>query len=108
MILGYCAHVHNSKTYQEVIETLCGKLVGICCETCIILYMYGTSIAMIIIVGDQFDKGEELLSTLAHLVNKQKSFVSIHKHSSFVFLSKESLFRQFHTHYLSYANSFTR
>ena len=60
MILGYCAHANNSRTYQEVIETLCGKIIGILCECCIILYMYGTSIAMIIIVGDQFDKGIRL------------------------------------------------
>ena len=60
MILGYCAHTNACATYQEVIEVLCGKLVGFLCEICIILYMYGTSIAMIIIVGDQFDKGNKV------------------------------------------------
>ncbi|CAK8695631.1 unnamed protein product [Clavelina lepadiformis] len=61
MILGYCAHVYQCTTYQQVIETVCGKFVGVITECCIILYMFGTSIAMIIIVGDQFDKVMEAI-----------------------------------------------
>ncbi|XP_002126346.2 sodium-coupled neutral amino acid transporter 7-like [Ciona intestinalis] len=56
MILAYCCHHHQCSTYQEVIEVMCGKGVGVATECCIMLYMFGTSIAMIIIVGDQFDK----------------------------------------------------
>ena len=79
MILGYCAHIYKSTTYQEVIETLCGKFVGVICECCIILYMYGTSIAMIIIVGDQFDKGKFcflLAENYCFCVMKRKIIIS--------------------------------
>nr|CAB3266259.1 putative sodium-coupled neutral amino acid transporter 7 [Phallusia mammillata] len=62
MILGYCTHIYKQRTYQEVIETLCGKGVGFVTESFIILYMFGTSIAMIIIVGDQFDKVMEAVN----------------------------------------------
>lgn len=56
VMLGYCAKVYNCATYQEVIQRVCGKAVGTTTECFIILYMFGTSIAMLIIVGDQLDK----------------------------------------------------
>ena len=58
MILGYCTHIYKQPTYQEVLEVVCGRLVGFLAEIFIILYMFGTGTAMIIIVGDQFDKGK--------------------------------------------------
>ena len=57
-MLGYCAKKYNCATYQEVIERVCGKAIGCTTEVFIILYMFGTSIAMLIIVGDQLDKSK--------------------------------------------------
>jgi len=60
-MLGYCAKKYNCATYQEVIERVCGKAIGCTTEVFIILYMFGTSIAMLIIVGDQLDKISEAI-----------------------------------------------
>jgi len=60
-MLGHCAKKYNCSTYQEVIERVCGKAIGCTTEVFIILYMFGTSIAMLIIVGDQLDKISEAI-----------------------------------------------
>lgn len=71
-ILAHCAHRYQCSTYQEVIETTCGKGFGIATEFCIILYMFGTCIAMLIIIGDQFDEGG-LLFTRKYVVESTAS-----------------------------------
>nr|XP_039273186.1 putative sodium-coupled neutral amino acid transporter 7 [Styela clava] len=59
--LAYCSQLHSSNTYQSAIEATCGKGFGIATEICIIVYMFGTCIAMVIIIGDQFDKVMEAI-----------------------------------------------
>ena len=65
MVLGYAAKAYQCSTYQEVIEKVCGATIGTITEVFIILYMFGTSIAMIIIIGDQLDKSDHLFERLS-------------------------------------------
>ena len=85
-MLGYCAKKYNCATYQEVIERVCGKAIGCTTEVFIILYMFGTSIAMLIIVGDQLDKSKcfffnnffpDFHQTLLNHFNSLRSYFSI-------------------------------
>lgn len=69
-ILAHCAHRYNCSTYQEVIEVTCGKWFGIATELCVILYMFGTCIAMLVIIGDQFDEGRALLTSYYRITAK--------------------------------------
>ncbi|XP_019628038.1 PREDICTED: putative sodium-coupled neutral amino acid transporter 7 isoform X1 [Branchiostoma belcheri] len=56
LIMAYCSDLCRVSTYQDVVQTVCGRNAGILCDLAIILYTFGTCITFIIIVGDQVDK----------------------------------------------------
>jgi solute carrier family 38 (sodium-coupled neutral amino acid transporter), member 7/8 len=56
LILIYCAQIHSSATYQDVVFTLCGKRARLLCSIFVALYSFGTCVTFMIIIGDQWDK----------------------------------------------------
>lgn len=56
LILIYCAQIHNSATYQDVVHALCGKRARILCSIFVALYAFGTCVTFVIIIGDQWQK----------------------------------------------------
>ncbi|XP_063951212.1 sodium-coupled neutral amino acid transporter 7-like [Lytechinus pictus] len=55
LILALCSDVRQSKSYQGVIQEMCGPIGRVICELCIIAYCFGTCITFFIIIGDQTD-----------------------------------------------------
>lgn len=60
LILGYCGQVHRTITYQDTIKDFCGITAQIVCEILVILYMFGSNVAHMILIGDQLVKGTVL------------------------------------------------
>lgn len=58
LILIYCAQIHNSATYQDVVYALCGKYARLLCSVFVALYAFGTCVTFVIIIGDQWKKCE--------------------------------------------------
>jgi sodium-coupled neutral amino acid transporter 7/8 len=58
IILIYCAEVHQSATYQDVVYACCGRMMRILCSITVALYAFGTCVTFFIIIGDQWDKCE--------------------------------------------------
>lgn len=56
IVLVYCAQVHSSATYQDVVFACCGRATRNVCSIAIALYSFGTCITFLIIIGDQWDK----------------------------------------------------
>jgi len=63
IVLVYCAELHSSATYQDVVLACCGLASQCCsraahwlCSLTVALYSFGTCITFLIIIGDQWDK----------------------------------------------------
>jgi len=56
VVLIYCAQVHSSATYQDVVFACCGQKTRNFCSLAIALYSFGTCVTFLIIIGDQWDK----------------------------------------------------
>lgn len=56
LILAHCSDAHESKTYQDVIASVCGKRAQQVCSLLVALYCFGTCVTFVIIIGDQFDR----------------------------------------------------
>lgn len=55
LVLALCSDVRQSRSYQGVIQEMCGSKARFICELCIIAYCFGTCITFFIIIGDQTD-----------------------------------------------------
>ncbi|XP_076337055.1 sodium-coupled neutral amino acid transporter 7-like [Tachypleus tridentatus] len=55
LTMAYCSDVMGSCTYQEVVRSIYGEQIRRVCAVCITLFMFGSSITYLIIIGDQFD-----------------------------------------------------
>ena len=49
-------HRGPSQSYQETVERVCGRWVGLLCSATVALYMYLASITYLVVVGDQSDR----------------------------------------------------
>lgn len=56
IVLVYCAQVHSSASYQDVVLACCGRATHKLCSLVVALYSFGTCITFLIIIGDQLDK----------------------------------------------------
>lgn len=64
LILAYCAENHGSQNFQEIIREVLGPGAYILTQIVIMLYMYGSTVAYMILIGDQLEKvGEAIDST---------------------------------------------
>ena len=57
LILAYCADKHGSQNFQEVIREVLGPGAYIATQIVILLYMFGSTIAYMILIGDQLQSG---------------------------------------------------
>ncbi|XP_009887886.1 PREDICTED: putative sodium-coupled neutral amino acid transporter 8, partial [Charadrius vociferus] len=64
-VLGYAAALSAQPTYQGVVRAVCGAAVGKLCEVCFLLNLFMISVALLRVVGDQLEKREFILGTLA-------------------------------------------
>lgn len=53
LILAYCADKHGSQNFQDVIRDILGPVAYIFTQIVIVLYMFGSTIAYMILIGDQ-------------------------------------------------------
>ena len=58
LILAYCAENHGSQNFQEIIREVLGPGAYILTQIVIMLYMYGSTVAYMILIGDQLEKGK--------------------------------------------------
>ena len=58
LILAYCAENHGSQNFQEIIREVLGPGAYIITQIVIMLYMFGSTVAYMILIGDQLEKGE--------------------------------------------------
>ena len=58
IILAYCADKHGSQNFQEVVRDVLGPGAYVTTEVIVLLYMFGSSVAYMIIIGDQLESGE--------------------------------------------------
>lgn len=58
MILAKGVDVTSAPSFEGVVSGMCGRALGIVCQVCIALYMFGTAIAFLVIIGDQLVDGK--------------------------------------------------
>lgn len=61
LILAYCADKHGSQNFQEVIREVLGPGAYIVAQIFILLYMFGSTIAYMILIGDQLQSGMSII-----------------------------------------------
>ena len=57
LILAYCADKHRSQYFQDIIRELLGPRIYIATQILVVLYMFGSTITYMIVIGDQLEKG---------------------------------------------------
>lgn len=57
LILAYCADKHGSQNFQEIIREVLGPGAYIATQIIVLLYMFGSTVAYMILIGDQLEKG---------------------------------------------------
>lgn len=77
--LVYCAQVHSSATYQDVVAACCGGATRNFCSLAIALYSFGTCVTFLIIIGDQWDKCKNVGFTLFAVNQGIGSYVKVSK-----------------------------
>ena len=56
--MAYCSDLCKKNTYQDVVYHFCGTLGLISCNILIVVYVCGTCITMLVVLGDQMDQSE--------------------------------------------------
>lgn len=62
LILAYCADKHGSQNFQEIIREVLGPGAYIVTQIVVMLYMFGSTVAYMILIGDQLEKGKQSFS----------------------------------------------
>jgi len=52
----------NASSFEGLISVLCGRALGIVCQVSIALYCFGTTVAFLVIIGDQLVDGKYVCS----------------------------------------------
>lgn len=58
IILGYSSSISGQCTYQAVVKEVCGPAIGQLCEVCFVFNLFMISVAFLVIVDDQLEKGQ--------------------------------------------------
>lgn len=80
LILAYCADKHGSQNFQEIVREILGPVAYILTQIFILLYMFGSTIAYMILIGDQLEKVGAAIESQPHWYFKRDflmCFVSI-------------------------------
>uniref|UniRef100_A0AAY5EY19 Amino acid transporter transmembrane domain-containing protein n=1 Tax=Electrophorus electricus TaxID=8005 RepID=A0AAY5EY19_ELEEL len=56
IILGYSSSISGQSTYQDVVQHLCGPVIGKLCEIFLVFNLFMISVAFLVIVADQLQK----------------------------------------------------
>ena len=67
LILAYCADKHGSQNFQEVIREVLGPAAYIVTQIFVLLYMFGSTIAYMILIGDQLQSGMSIIFLFYYL-----------------------------------------
>ena len=89
LILAHCSDETGARTLQDVLEGVCGRPGLIVCSTAVALYCFGTCITFLIIIGDQFDRGNENHPTCLYQISskftcEKKKIVNTDMTSTFI------------------------
>ena len=57
LILGFCGEVKRTLNYQDTIFYFCGPVAQIICQVIVVIFMFGSDVTYLILVGDQLAKG---------------------------------------------------
>ena len=55
LVLAYCVEATQSGTYEDVVQGVLGRRAKVVAELCVAVYTFGTSIAFLVVIGDQID-----------------------------------------------------
>ena len=71
LILAYCADKHGSQNFQKVILEVLGPRAYIVTQIFLLLYMFGSTIAYMVIIGDQLESGmyKNFILSCTHLIS---------------------------------------
>ena len=53
--------ITSASSFEGVVTEMCGNTLGVVCQICIALYMFGTTIAFLVIIGDQLVDGKSCI-----------------------------------------------
>ncbi len=53
LVLTYGAELKQKTTYEDTVEAVCGPVVKLAAEVCLLAFCFGSNIAYLVIVGDQ-------------------------------------------------------
>ena len=71
LILAHCSDETGARTLQDVLEGVCGRPGLIVCSIAVALYCFGTCITFLIIIGDQYDRGNDNHLTLLYQISSK-------------------------------------
>jgi sodium-coupled neutral amino acid transporter 7/8 len=74
VMLAYCADKSGAQNYQEIVRDFLGGKFYILTQICVLIYMFGTSIAYMILIADQLEKGEDILCYLLQVSRPRAKF----------------------------------
>lgn len=57
LIQAHCVNKHGSQNFQEIVRELLGPGAYIATQLIIVLYMFICTVAYMIVIGDQLEKG---------------------------------------------------
>ena len=63
ILLAHLAETLQASTYEEVVGRACGNVAKAVVDTCIVVYTFGTSIAFLVVIGDQLEDCEWVASS---------------------------------------------
>ena len=58
LVLAYGAERMQTTTYEDTVEAVCGPIVKLISELCLLAFCFGSNIAYLVIVGDQLKDSE--------------------------------------------------
>ena len=64
MTLAKSVDITSASSFEGVVSGLCGHTLGIVSQVCIALYTFGTTIAFLVIIGDQLVDGKPYKSVI--------------------------------------------
>ena len=62
MSLAKGVDLTSASSFEGVVGEMCGHALGVVCQICIALYTFGTTIAFLVIIGDQLVDGKPYCS----------------------------------------------
>lgn len=60
MILGWCADLRGTRSYQETVQVLLGETGRMCSAVVVTIYMFLVCIYLLVGVGDMIERGTSI------------------------------------------------